>query len=148
MIKATTALINLTSNYQGNEPHVAENMLGFAAPGQPMQAHQSEVELDQFIDDAVPGELDGIIRGCSPGEPMQPNQGDVALENIAEQVMTGLEMPGEFFVWPEPYLIHLQHLPNGVWPELDLGGDFFRRPGRRSRRASTRSRHGGVGGRK
>ena len=48
-------------NIPGDEPHVAENMLGFVAPGQLMLANQGEAEPGQFVGDAVPGELDGIF---------------------------------------------------------------------------------------
>ena len=39
---------------------------------------------------------------------MQPNQGDVALENVAEPVMAGLAMPGDFFAGPEDEAVENQ----------------------------------------
>ena len=40
------------------------------------------------------------------------------------------EMPATVFVWLRPFLLHIQHFPNGDWLELDPGDDFFDGPRR------------------
>ena len=65
---------------------------------------QGALGLDQANNDIPGGQPhveDNMLGPAPPGLPMQPNQGDVALENVAEPVMAGLAMPGDFFAGPE-----------------------------------------------